>query len=110
MEVLYNGTWGTVCGDSWDLDDAAVVCRQLGYPLVYDFKLDQDFDGVEGVGNIVLDEVGCFGNESNIGFCAHAGLNMSDCQHSQDADVFCANGLYMTFVYFLSDKCGLNTT
>ena len=87
VEVFYNGTWGTICDDLWDLQDADVVCRQLGYDGALSAPGAAAFG--QGTGQIWLDNVGCFGNEKSISQCGHQGWGVHNCVHSKDAGVVC---------------------
>ena len=33
MEICYNNVYGSICDDFWDIVDASVVCRQLGFNI-----------------------------------------------------------------------------
>ena len=87
VEVFYNGTWGTICDDLWGLQNAEVVCRQLGYDGALSAPRAAAFG--RGTGPIWLDNVGCFGNEKSISQCRHQGWGVESCGHSKDAGVVC---------------------
>ena len=88
VEVYYNGEWGTVCDDGWDLNDAQVVCRQLGFGPAIEAR-DKGFYG-QGSGQIWLNDVKCTGTELTIKDCSHSRWGIKDCSHGEDAGVQCA--------------------
>ena len=90
VEVYYNGTWGTVCHDLWDINDAHVVCRQLGFLYALNAYYGARYG--RGTGPILLDSVKCGGFESSLFSCGHDGVGIYDyCDHSEDASVRCGN-------------------
>ena len=100
MEVFYNGIWGTICDDAWDLLDALVVCKMLGYERAVAAHGSAWFG--PGTGSILLDDVACSGAESNLAQCIYRGYPIPgdhNCGHSEDASVMCSN----TSKWFLED-------
>ena len=31
VEICADNEWGTICDDQWGVEDAQVICRQLGF-------------------------------------------------------------------------------
>nr|WNS50100.1 deleted in malignant brain tumors 1 protein-like protein 2 [Halisarca dujardinii] len=90
VEVLYNNTWGTICGIVWHQGDATVVCKQLGYSEA--IRPSRGAYG-QGTGPVWLGYVSCAGDEENLTQCRHAGWGddlSSWCDHSLDAGVVCS--------------------
>ena len=87
VEVYHNGQWGTVCDDAWDIPDADVVCRQLGYTGATGAPGNAAFG--QGVDPIWYDEVGCGGTEANLTECSNNPLGIHNCNHFEDAGAVC---------------------
>ncbi|XP_019483400.1 PREDICTED: soluble scavenger receptor cysteine-rich domain-containing protein SSC5D [Hipposideros armiger] len=88
LEVWHAGLWGTVCDDSWDLRDSAVVCQELGCGGARQPDPSADRFGW-GAGPIWLDDVGCVGTETSLSDCPAAPWGKHNCAHNEDVGVTC---------------------
>ena len=87
IEVFHDGQWGSICDDGWDINDASVACRQLGY--LDAIKPLRGFDVPKASGRIWLVKVACAGKEHNITSCSHSDWGDNKCSHFEDAGVEC---------------------
>ncbi|KAL5510624.1 hypothetical protein EMCRGX_G006193 [Ephydatia muelleri] len=89
VEVCIGGEWGTVCKSGWDNNDAAVVCRQLGYST----SGASTYYLSSGDGAIYMNNVNCRGTELSLFQCDYQSLigDYYPCSHSYDAGVYCSS-------------------
>lgn len=85
---VWRGSWGTVCDDGWDMEDANVVCSQLGCGYAVSVSGQGEPYG-QGTGPIHLDELSCTGTEGSLWECP-ALMQGHDCGHKEDAGVVCS--------------------
>ena len=85
MEIYRSGEWQTVCDDSWDIAEAEVVCRQLGYGYAI-LAIGSAAFG-QGAGGQWDRVWSCNGREVSLDDCSSSS---TFCTHSEDASVICS--------------------
>ena len=93
IEIYHSGQWGTICDHDWELADAKVACRMLGFSGALRAVTNAYYG--RGNGTVWLDNVECTGTETDLVNCSHNsfGVVASNClDHHNDAGVVCFDG------------------
>ncbi|NXT46772.1 WC11 protein, partial [Pluvianellus socialis] len=99
VEIWHNSSWGTVCDDSWDMQDAMVACRRLGCGPAVSALGEAAFG--QGIGPIWLEQVECRGTEPSLQDCWARPADSGACRHKEDTAVpRSLPGLVLPFLYF----------
>ncbi|NWW38425.1 DMBT1 protein, partial [Panurus biarmicus] len=87
VEIYYFGAWEKVCGYLWDMQDAEVVCRQLGCgsPLTTTHSFPSSNSN-----SYMITEMNCAGYETYLWQCPY-NYHYHVCHHG-DASVICSGG------------------
>ncbi|KAB0339975.1 hypothetical protein FD754_023505, partial [Muntiacus muntjak] len=91
VEVKHQEDWGTVNDYKWGLEEATVVCRQLGCGAAIDAPQGAHFG--PAVGPIWYSVIYCRGTESAIMECSHSTVKdyrPDGLSHDQDAGAVCS--------------------
>jgi len=87
LEIYYDDQWGTVCDDGFDMDEATVVCNQMGLGNATTLGTVESTN--QGTGKIWLDDVSCNGGETMLSQCSHRPFGSNNCAHGEDTKVTC---------------------
>ncbi|KAK2194935.1 bifunctional LCCL domain/LCCL domain superfamily/SRCR-like domain superfamily/SRCR-like domain/SRCR domain/Concanavalin A-like lectin-glucanase domain superfamily [Babesia duncani] len=95
LEMLYNGSFGSICNESWTRIAEKIACLEMGYSGVHkggaSHKQCEDLglcapilNKISGVG------FNCTGSESRLSQCPHEADNDIYCTHKQDVVISCS--------------------
>lgn len=88
VQVYYNNTWGWVCANQWDKENADVLCRMMGWKqskrvVQLDSKSDQ-------VGEPTwMSNFHCVGDENTIFSCPNDGWRKQNCADKRKVNITC---------------------
>ncbi|XP_053387314.1 scavenger receptor cysteine-rich type 1 protein M130-like [Mercenaria mercenaria] len=88
VELLMNGTWGTICSTSFSWDETRAICYILYGTTSYEAYFTSSYSYGEGTGPVHIDNLDCKGTVTDINECAYS-LDVSCADHSRDVAVVC---------------------
>ncbi|KAL4149489.1 hypothetical protein QTP88_003430 [Uroleucon formosanum] len=88
VEVKVLGEWGVICDDKFDLREANVICRELGFLSSVAVK-PNSYYGVPNKTRFVLDDLDCNGTENSLYSCQFKEWGVHDCNAQESAGVVC---------------------
>ena len=98
VELYYNSVWGSVCSYNWEWDirEANVVCKMLGYSFAIRAWAAGQFGEGNGTTSVYIPQ--CSGTESSLTECSHSGWGRS-CSGSvyRDFGVECTSKINLSF-------------
>ena len=87
LEIFHDNRWGTICDDFFEMANAHVACRQLGY--IDAAERIRAFGGAPSR-SFWLDDVRCNGTESRLVDCHRPHLwGANNCHHREQVGVRC---------------------
>ncbi|KAL6080814.1 hypothetical protein STEG23_023823 [Scotinomys teguina] len=89
VEVERNGQWGTVCDDGWDMNDVAVVCRELNCGAANKTQSGISYKPpAPEEQKVLVQDVNCNGMEDTLSQCEQDD-DVYNCPHTEDAGARC---------------------
>ncbi|CAG9858649.1 unnamed protein product [Phyllotreta striolata] len=91
LQLKVDGQWGTVCNYGWTMENAALVCQQLGYVLnPDDWNLERnEIPSAGATERVILSNVQCDPFDLDILKCRAERDFENSCDHDNDVGVRC---------------------
>ena len=99
--ALYNSkknTYEFICDEGWDINDAHVICRMLGFPGALDATVRSEY-GLPRTRDAGLSNIQCNGTESSIYDCPYK--HKLNCSSLRSAGVQCLSKLLFKIILFV---------
>ena len=93
LEVYINNTWGSLCSNGWDISDATVACKQLGYDYAQGAISRGSSVFGPGSGIIWFGNPVCNGTERSLLHCSHSGFGNYNCHPREETGLTCGIGI-----------------